>query len=398
VAALVVAAFAGLAAGYALKAQCLNRNWDGIQYRRSCYNDVVPLYFGRGLEQKRFPYFDSTVQSRAAHQDLEYPAGTGLYVGTVARTVSTANGFFNANAIGLALMGLAAAFALIAMALEPRRVLLYAIGPAMILYAFHNWDLLAVGMATLAIYAYWRGSDEWSGLLLGLGAATKLYPAFLLPALALGAWRRNGRPPWWMGAAFLTGVAALNLPVIVANFAGWKYPWDFQSMRTANYETSWFMVFRHIGGSWFTDAKFVNLVSGAAFVVASAVLVALEARRERPRPFALGFGILVAFLLTAKVFSPQYALWLLPFFALLRMPWWSYVAFAVTDAAVWFAVSSYFLAVQYHVGDGAIRLDILEGAVWARYAVLLMLLVLSRRADELVREPRGEPAPVPLTA
>ena len=239
-------------------------------------------------------------------------------------------------------MGLAAAAALAAMALEPRRVLLYAVGPAMILYAFHNWDLLAVGLATLGMYAYIRRADGWAGLLLGLGAATKVYPAFLLPALALGVWRRNRRPPWRMALAFAGGVAALNLPVMIANFPGWRYPWDFQSRRTANYETSWFMVYRHFPGSWFFDSTFVNVLSIAIFGVVAIVLIALEARRERPRPFALGFGILAAFLLTTKVFSPQYALWLLPFFALLRMPWWSYVAWAVTDAAVWISVSAFF--------------------------------------------------------
>jgi uncharacterized membrane protein len=163
------------------------------------------------------------------------------------------------------------------------------------------------------------------------------------------------------------------------------------------------MIFRHIGGSWFRPgSNVVNGISGLVFVGMSAVLIVLEALRKRPRPFALGFGILVAFLLTAKVFSPQYALWLLPFFALLRMPWWSYVAWAVTDAAVWVSVSAYFLAIQLHSGDPATRLNILEIAVWARYAVLLLLLVLSRRAEELVREPDPgsglESAPVPLIA
>jgi hypothetical protein len=196
---------------------------------------------------------------------------------------------------------------------------------------------------------------------------------------------------------------------MIANFEGWKYPWDFQSMRTANFETSWYMIFRHIGGSWFgPGSNFVNVLSGLLFAVISALLIALEARRERPRPFALGFGILVAFLLTAKVFSPQYALWLLPFFALLRMPWWSYVVWAITDAAVWIAVCAYFLAAQFHNLDqepawraiAQQRLGYLEIAVWARYAVLLILLVLSTRTDELVREPESgrESAPVPLTA
>jgi uncharacterized membrane protein len=382
-----------------LKAQCLNpRVWDGFQFRRSCYNDVLPLYSARGLQAQRFPYIDSTAETRAAQQDLEYPVGTGLYLGNVAKTTTTPNSFFNANAVGLALMGIATTFVLAAMALDPRRVLLFAIGPAVVLYAFHNWDLLAVGLTALALYAFWREAYPWAGFLLGLGAATKLYPAFVLPALLLAVWKNRRRVPWAMGLSFVLGAAVLNVPVMLANFEGWKYPWDFQSMRTANFETSWFMLYRHLSpehAKWFFDSSVVNLFSGGLFVFGAALLLALEARRRVVRPYALGFAIVAWFLVTAKVFSPQYALWLLPFFALLRMPWWSYVAFAVTDAAVWFAVSGYFLG-----GDTDWRLWILELTVWARYAVLLGLIVLSRRVEELVHEPGTElqTAPVPLTA
>jgi hypothetical protein len=34
---LVAASVAGLAAAYAVKAQCLNREWNGVQFRRLCY-------------------------------------------------------------------------------------------------------------------------------------------------------------------------------------------------------------------------------------------------------------------------------------------------------------------------------------------------------------------------
>lgn len=392
----------GLAAAYALKAPCRSGDWrDGRQYRRLCYSDIVPLYAPRGLADDRFPYVDSTAETREAREDVEYPAGTGLYLGLIAKAVDGLGAFFDANATGLALMGLVATAVLAAMARDPRRVLLYALGPPLILYAFHNWDLLAVGLSSLGLYAFWRGADASAGLLLGVAAATKLYPAFLLPAIALAAWKRDARPPWRMAGAFVAGVALLNVPLMIVNFEGWKYPWDFQASRAANFETSWFMIYRHTQGSWFFDASFVNPVSGAAFVLGAAVLVAAEARRERPRPFALGFGILIVFLLTAKVFSPQYALWLLPFFALLRLPIWSYVAFAVTDAAVWIAVGAYFLAVQYGSGDAEFRLAILEITVWARYAMLAILLALSRRAEELIAEsPRRDvqAAPVPLKA
>jgi uncharacterized membrane protein len=393
--ALLAAAVVGLIAGYALKAPCRDGRWTGQQYSRLCYSDIVPLYGARGLATGGFPYLST---------DLEYPAGTGLYVGVVAHETSTLSSFFDANAVGLAIAGLAAAAALAAMARDPKRVLLYALGPALVLYAFHNWDLLAVGLATLSLYAFWRGSDPWAGLLLGLGAATKLFPAFILPALVLAAWRRDRRPPWRLGLMFVLGVALLNVPLMIANLDGWKYPWVFQSERGPNFETSWYVIQRHLGPSvqsWKGYPQLVNYLSGALFVIGTGVLMGREARRERIRPYVLAFGILVLFLLTAKVFSPQYALWLLPFFALLGMPWWSYVVFAVTDAAVWIAVSAYFLAIQYGHGDQNFRFAIVEGAVWARYVALILVLWASRRADELVREPdprATEPAPVPLTA
>ena len=395
VAVLIAVAAVGLIAGYALKAPCRDGRWTGQQYSRLCYSDIVPLYGARGLATGGFPYLTA---------DLEYPAGTGLYVGVVAKSTSTLPGFFNANAVGLGLIGLGVAAALGAMALDPRRVLLYALGPALVLYAFHNWDLLAVGLATLALYAFWRGLDPWAGFLLGLGAATKLYPAFLLPVLVLAAWRRDGRPPWSMAGTFALGFGVLNVPLMIANYDGWYHPWQFQSERGPNFETSWFFIQRHFRtGSrlWGTGyPTFVNTLSVALFIVGSGALMGREARRERIRPHVLGFGILVIFLLTAKVYSPQYALWLLPFFALLAMPWWSYVAFAVTDAAVWVAVSAYFLALQYGRGDPVFRLGLVEYAVWARYAALILLLILSRRAEERVAEPGGavSAAPVPLNA
>ncbi|MGH2726001.1 MAG: glycosyltransferase 87 family protein [Actinomycetota bacterium] len=394
-------AVVGLTAGFLLKQPCASGAWDGDpartddngkQYRQLCYSDIVPLYGARGLAEGHFPYVDG---------NLEYPAGTGLYVGVIAQLTSTLVSYVYANSIGLALMGLVAAAALAFMARDPRRVLLFALGPPLILYAFHNWDLLAVGLATLGLYAFWRGADGWAGLLLGVGAATKLYPAFLLPAIALAAWKRDARPPWRMAGTFVLGAALLNVPLMIANFDGWKYPWDFQGKRSANFETSWFMIFRHTGGSWFTDGGLVNAISGGAFVVGAGLLLIAESLRERVRPYALAFGILIVFLLTAKVFSPQYALWLLPFFALLRLPIWSYLAFVVTDAAVWVSVSAYFLAIQYGSGDAAWRLTVLEYAVWARYGVLIALLYLSHRAEELVAEAPGQahqPAPVPLTA
>jgi hypothetical protein len=122
--------------------------------------------------------------------------------------------------------------------------------------------------------------------------------------------------------------------------------------------------------------------------------------RARARPYALAFGAMLIFLLTAKVYSPQFALWLLPFFALVRIPWYGFAAFIVTDAAVWFSISAWFLSQPLvSAGDPDLRFLLLEIAVWTRYAALLFLLWLSRRADENVIAPDARaPAGVPSIA
>ena len=84
------------------------------------------------------------------------------------------------------------------------RALLWAIGPPLVLYAFHNWDLPVVACAVGAVYVVHSGRSERpladrgavAAVLLGLGFAFKLYPgAFVLPSRCTCS-RRPGRGGW----------------------------------------------------------------------------------------------------------------------------------------------------------------------------------------------------------
>ena len=62
---------------------------------------------------------------------------------------------------------------------------------------------------------------------------------------------------------------------------------------------------------------------------------AIKARANPTSPrWTLGFPMLVLFLLTNKVYSPQYGLWLLPWFALALPRMRAFVAFEIADVAV----------------------------------------------------------------
>ena len=59
----------------------------------------------------------------------------------------------------------------------------------LLIYAFMNWDLLAVALATVATLAFFR--ERTAERHLGLGAAAKAYPALLIVPFALDAGGRG---------------------------------------------------------------------------------------------------------------------------------------------------------------------------------------------------------------
>jgi uncharacterized membrane protein len=124
----------------------------------------------------------------------------------------------------------------------------------------------------------------------------------------------------------------------------------------------------------------VNVLSLALFLVVAGSVVVREWRSGRPRLFELSLAIVAIFLLTAKVFSPQYMLWLLPFLAIVRIPWRVVAACLVTDVAVLIAINWYYAELA-RGGNWQTMLTLLEIAVWARYAALGWVTWVALRRD-----------------
>ena len=80
----------------------------------------------------------------------------------------------------------------------------------------------------------------------------------------------------------------------------------------------------------------MNLLSLALFLLACAVIgwLGLSAQR-RPRFAQLAFLVIAAFLLTNKVWSPQYSLWLLPLAVLALPRWRPLLLWQASEAVVW---------------------------------------------------------------
>ncbi len=380
--ALVLACTAGtLAVGAAIKAPCASGNWsDGRQYRFLCYSDVVPLLGTEQLTGGRLPYLDRC--KTVAGTCDEYPVLTMYFMRLAAWVSDTYAGFFVANAVLLALCGLVVAAALFIGGAQ--RAMWFALAPTLLVSGFINWDLFAVALATGAILAFFNRRDTLAGALLGLGAAAKLYPAlFLLPLIAHRLRERSPDRAVSLGWSAAGAWVAVNLPFALAAPGPWSTFFRFNAKRPADWDSLWYIGCRRYeawreGASCLPTAA-INAGSALLFVALVALVWLLRARRRPDFPrWTLGLPILVLFLLTNKVFSPQYSLWLLPWFALALPGLRRFVVFEVADLAV-FVTRFWFFG---HMGNWfGVDQWVFETAVVVRAVILVWCLADWVRSD-----------------
>src|SRR2546427_6997314 len=181
-------------AGAIAKVHCASGDWrDGREMRDSCVSDIVSLYKSEQLTGGRLPYLNRchAVLSRTLPRLRcdEYPPLTMYFMRAAAWVSRSTESFWWANVVGLG--GLALLTAGLLYRLAGWRALWFALAPTLLLYGSINWDLLAVALTTGATLLFLRRRDGWSGALLGLGVAAKLYPGLVLVAFALHRWREG---------------------------------------------------------------------------------------------------------------------------------------------------------------------------------------------------------------
>ncbi|HVL04007.1 MAG TPA: glycosyltransferase 87 family protein [Acidimicrobiales bacterium] len=360
--------------GWWWKADCLGGGgWQGgEQFYRYCYSDLVTLWFGRGLADGRIPYID---------QPLEYPPLIGVQIWIAALLAREAGGgviaFYNINA------ALNAGFVLTTLALlrhlevPIRRQLWWAGAPPVALYAFLNWDPLAVLLLVVAVALHVRGRDTAAGVAAGLGAAAKLFPALLIPLVVIARLRQGNAvaAARHAGAAVLAW-AAVNVPLALAAPEGWSRFFELSRGRGATSATLWALADEL--GILRLDRAALNRASALAFAGGAVLILVMGLRRRSPAAaWSLLLPLLAWFLVTNKVFSPQFDLWLVPLLALLLPGAGPFVAFVVADVAVF---ASEFAYLGQRAGFGPfVGYGPLGAAVAVRAGVLVWIIVVAMR-------------------
>ncbi len=268
------------------------------------------------------------------------------------------------------------------------QALLVALSPAFILNAFVNWDLIAMALTAIGIAAWASRRTMWAGVFLGLGVAAKFYPLvvfgpLLLLCLRTGKMREFGKT---LAAAVIAWLA-VDLPVMIVAPSGWAWFYVFSKERGADWGSIWYL-FEHYNTPVLGNYQLsqLNLMSAAFFAVALAAiaLLALAAPR-RPRLPQLCFLVLAAFLMTNKVWSPQYIIWLVPLAVLARPRFWPYVLWQLAEVGYFFGIWGYLLYVYRLDGDTFTGYQGI-GNGWYFAALLARFLTVALLAAYVVRD------------
>lgn len=369
--------------GWLFKAHCTPGGWtQSEQYTTGCYSDAVPFWAGRGVAAGEIPYFEAR---------LEYPVLTGAMIwieGGITRGLFGAEAnsshflgvvtLFNAMLAGLVL------WMFLRAGMDAPRLWAWALAPPLVLYLGHNWDMLAVAFAVGALLLARRSRIAAAAATAGLGLAAKLFPVLLLPLLGLGALFAPDRS-WWerfrqaaiLSAAAIGAWALVNLPVALTVPGNWWEFYAFSAERSGTAASVWEIL--GASAAWSTTIEERNLWSLLAFLAGAAAIVGLGWRRHDRRLWVLFTPLLAWFLLTNKVYSPQFDLWLYPMLVMTAPRLRAVGLFVVADIAAYFAEFWWFAGME--VAWPATTPTHIALAAAARAAAMLWIIVDSIRLD-----------------
>lgn len=219
---------------------------------------------------------------------------------------------------------------------------LLATGPVLI----NRYDLIPAVLVLLALYAYVLGRNKLSWFVLALATMTKVYPVVVVPVLLIDLLcRRRYRESFYGVAVFAAVCTVVILPFAVLSPDHFFDFFGYHMLRGLQIESiySSILLLGHTLGLTSLDINFSygawNIVSPlsdlAAAVSPFIVVISLMAvywfffkyRRKGSDPpdngaiIQYSLGATAFFIVTCKVFSPQFIIWLYPLVPLVCGRW-----------------------------------------------------------------------------
>ena len=297
---LVLAVLASLIS-FAKFSHCESTSWaTPDQYVHACYSDLPSLFGARGLDKNDWPYTSEL-------NSVEYPVLTGMVMFLTAKFVDSPIVYFNLNVIFLVLLFIG--LVLLIRKMKPEFSYLLPLAPAMIASLFINWDLWAIITMMLAIYWFDRKSYLLSALAMGISISTKFLPIFLLLPIAFILWRQD-RIKELLKYLITTALIwlAINLPFALTTPTGWWRFYKLNLERGADWGSLW-LAFNQLGLN-LANLNYLSLL--LLLIGITSIAIFLFEIRSTPTLASVAFIVLATVMVSSKVYSPQYVLWLTP--------------------------------------------------------------------------------------
>jgi hypothetical protein len=390
------------------KQHCRADGWSTPdQFWHACYSDIPVLYSSEGLGAAPRP----TLMEALGADGLGQAPVPGVLMWAVSAlvdsspAVSAPRRFFDYSAI---LLAVALITAVIAVALAAGRRRRWdgahlALAPMLIGAGLLSYELVAVALVALTLWAWSRSRPLLAGVFAGLAACSRPATAVLAFAV-LGVCLRAGRARAWATMA-LTGFGvwlAVRLILFPAPVQALGDSWQAWKASTPGYGSLWLVPSLLLQSKpagarfWYTGPAIDGAVSTTITLlglvaVAVATLTLALSTRYRPRIAHLALFAMACTLLVTKAYPVQAALILLPLIALAGLPWRDHLIWAGAELA-------HFVGVWLFIAASS---DANRGLPAGFYLVLLLLRVagtvwLAVQAVRMARDPLVDPVRVPV--
>lgn len=187
------------------------------------------------------------------------------------------------------------------------------LSPSFLFYGLLNLDFLAIITMLLSYVAFIRKKHITCGIWLAIGTTIKVFPIFMAPLFFFSCTTKQKTQ---LVISFILTWALANIPFMLTDMGAWLFPymWQIQeNFSRTSQDGSWtwvlYVLFDHFGiGKWSGKVSLVLFAAGYAYFC-------LFKYRHLPLTRRLA-GVMMLFILTDRIYSPQYNLYLLPFLVL----------------------------------------------------------------------------------
>lgn len=371
---LILAVLAALVS-FTKFSHCESTTWaTPDQYIHVCYSDLPSLFGERGLIDNKWPYASKT-------NAVEYPVITGLVMYATSFVAHSPISYFNVNALFLALLFIVVV--LIARRIKPEFAYLIPLAPAMVASLYINWDLWAIATMMLAIYWFDCKQNTYSAIAIAISISTKFLPVFLLFPITFILWRQNRIRELLKYIGTTAGVwIAINAPFALTTPTGWWRFYKLNMERQADWGSLW-LALDQLG---LNLANLNYLAILLLLIGMTSVAIFLFELKHTPTLASVSFIVLAVVMISSKVYSPQYVLWLTPLAVIaltnkkdLHAFWIWQIAETLYHVAIW-QYLALFTGAHFGLQQGAYAsITLLRVAATAYLAAILVKRALRAR-------------------